>query len=224
MRDPGETHIALAALRPADAGRHRADRGPGRPRPRRRRRRDRRRSSARSAWRWPWPAPRPAAAARSRSSAHAVYDRGLALGLVLSAVAFGVVGETRRDGAVRLHRRGRARGDLDHALQRQRLLKTSSPRSHIASLLPQETAPLRRGRFSFGAQWAAGGRPAAQHLQRGPSADTTDQTTSSSRKPQSFSAHGHPAQHEPAHQVEQQVRARVGLERRRAGSRRTRPG
>ncbi len=27
-------------------------------------------------------------------SAHAVYDRGLALGLILSAVAFGVVGET----------------------------------------------------------------------------------------------------------------------------------
>ena len=85
-------------------------------------------------------------------SAHAVYDRGLGLGLVLSAVAFGVVGETRRDGALRLHRRRRAGGDLDHALQRKRLLKTSSPRSHIASLLPQETAPLRRGRFSFWGQ------------------------------------------------------------------------
>ena len=70
-------------------------------------------------------------------SAQAVYDRGLALGLILAAGIFARGGPARGHGPVRSRRRGRARDDLDHALQRASNLRLP-PTTPYASLLPQK--------------------------------------------------------------------------------------
>ena len=92
----------------------------------------------------------------------------LALGLLLVAVR---VRARRRASARRCCSRppasARWSSPRSRATARAPPLETSS-RVHIASLLPQETAPLRRGRFRFGhlRDWPADGR---EHL-RDPSA------------------------------------------------------
>ena len=122
---------------------------------------DRRRSSARSAWRSPWRAPRPSGRGTIPLSAQAVYDRGLAVGLVLvgrrlrrwparsgAMALFGVAGV------------GGARGDLDHPLQRERRLEDFLSQITYRITPPSGNGPASAGPFLFGLSGPlTGGRP-----------------------------------------------------------------
>ncbi len=88
-------------------------------------------------------------------SAQAVYDRGLALGLLLSAGIFAAAGQIEAMGLFAAAGIAALRDDLGHALQRAGNLKLP-PKNHIRITPPSETAPLsRRGRFYFWGQSTA---------------------------------------------------------------------
>ena len=84
-------------------------------------------------------------------SAHAAYDRGLAVGLLVVAIMFGVADQPAAlalFGAAGLVQLALGSSRATPPAARSRRYRTSSNRSHIASLLPRKR-PAKAGRFLF---------------------------------------------------------------------------